>query len=97
MVPSERRRSHARIRIVRLKNPKWRIGISKERGYWITTLERTIVDSLAFPRFVGTMAATMALRRSLKMKKTDMSKIIDMASKLGCLKRIYSRLEAFID
>jgi predicted transcriptional regulator of viral defense system len=97
IVPISRRRSLKNIRIVRLKNPQWDIGIVHEKGYWITTIERTIVDCLAHPRFVGSLAAISALKTALKSKQTTTSKIIEIATKLGWLKKIYPRLEAFIE
>lgn len=97
MAPLDRRRSHGNIRIVRLKNPQWDIGILKEKDYWITTLERTIIDSLAYPRFVGTMAATMALKKAIQTKVTNISNLIEIASQLNCLEKVYPRLEVFIE
>jgi len=97
MVPIARRSLFKRIRVVRLTDPKWDVGIARKKGYWVTTIERTIVDCLAHPRFVGSLAATSALRIALKSKQTTMSEIVEMASKLGCLKKIYPRLEAFIE
>lgn len=97
MAPSNRRRTYINIRMVRVKNPQWNIGILREESYWITTLERTIIDCLVYHRFVGTMAATVALKRAIQAKMTNISNLIDMASRLGCLKKVYPRLEVFIE
>ncbi len=97
MVSSERRKTHKNIRLVRLKDPHWKIGIIKEKDYWVTSLERTIIDSLTYPRYVGTMAATTALKRALQSKLINISNLVEMASQLGSLKKIYPRLEAFIE
>lgn len=97
MVPSDRRRSNKNIRLVRFKRPQWDIGISKEEGYWITTIERTIIDSLSHPSLVGTMASSRAVKKALDNGVTNISKLVEMASKLGCLKKVYTRLEVFIE
>lgn len=97
MAPINRRITYKNIRLVRLKNPQWNIGIVMEKNYWITTLERTIIDCLIYPRFVGTRAATMALKRAIQTKMTNISNLVETASQLNCLKKVYPRLEVFIE
>lgn len=97
MVPSDRRRTYTNIRLVRLKNPQWNIGILREEDYWITTIERTIIDCLVYHRFIGTMAATVALKRAIQANITNIASLIEMATQLGCLKKVYPRLEVFIE
>ncbi len=94
MVPASKRTRYYDLKLLRSRNPNWQIGIEKGQGYWITTLERTIVDALCARTRIGTQVATGALRKAVQSKKTTLGKIMDMAKQLGVVHRIRSYIEA---
>jgi hypothetical protein len=71
----------------------WEIGIVKERGYRITSLERTLVDCLIYHRLVGMQTFTDAVKRAVQQKKTTPGKVLDMAIQLGVGHRLRPYLE----
>jgi predicted transcriptional regulator of viral defense system len=94
MVPVSKRTRFSDLKLLRTRNPEWHVGIEKREGYSITTLERTIVDSLCARVRIGTQVATEALRRALQTKKTTLGKIMDMAKQLGVVHRVQPYIEA---
>lgn len=94
MVPAEKRTQHSQLRLYRTAHPRWHIGIQKENGYWITTIERTLVDSLMQKRLLGPQTAVEALRQAVKEKKTTLDKVFRMAVQLGGTHRIITYIEA---
>ena len=94
MVPAAKRSRCPDLRIIRSRRPHWEIGISKKNGYAITNIERTVVDSLVLRTKFGSQLGVEALRRALKQRKTSLSKVVDMARRLGILHRITAYIEA---
>ncbi len=94
MVPTEKRTQHSRLRLYRATNPQWNIGIQKEKNYWVTDIERTLVDCLVQKRLLGTQTAVDALRQSIKDKKTTLDKVLKMAVRLKVEHRIVTYVEA---
>ena len=86
MVPQTKRVSSTKVKTFRFRKPNWEIGIVRKKGYWMTSLERTIVDCLVYQRFIGTPTAAEGLKNSLKEKKTSPQKIFLMAKKLNSQK-----------
>lgn len=70
------------VRLFRTRNPHWGIGIETLNGYRITNVERTIVDCLSYQHKFGNLGVD-ALKRALKNKKTTLSKIVEMAERIG--------------
>jgi hypothetical protein len=96
-VPIAKRVRNKSIHPVRKAHPQWRTGIDKHEGYWITSIERTLVEALIYPRYIGSLAAHGAIKRAINKKQTDISKIIVMATKLNFFHRIKKVLETYID
>lgn len=94
MVPAEKRTQHSLLRLFRTTQPRWNIGIQKETGYWVTTIERTLVDCLVQRRLLGAQTAVEALRGAIKDKKTTLSKVLDMSARLKVEHRIITYIEA---
>jgi len=94
MVPAEKRTQHSTLRLFRTTQPRWNIGIQKETGYWVTTIERTLVDCLVQRKLLGTQTAIEALRKAIKNKKTTLSKVLDMTMRLKVEHRIITYIEA---
>ena len=94
LVPVQKKPKHSLLRLLRAKNPNWQIGILKEEGYWVTNLERTIVDCLVYKKLLGTQVAVEALRKVLEEKETTLAKILDMAVCLKVEHRIIATIEA---
>lgn len=94
MVPDSKRTIYADLKLLRTRNPKWRVGIEKRDGYSITTLERTIVDALCARARIGSQFGTAALRTAVQSKKTTLGKIMDTAKLLNVVHRIRPYIEA---
>lgn len=95
VVPNQKRVASADIRAIRLRSPRWGIGIIHADGYWVTSLERTLIDCLVHRRILGSSVAIEALRRSLSEKKTKLAHLIKTAKQLGVLHRVLPYLESF--
>lgn len=75
------------VRLFRTRNPRWNIGIEVADGYKITSVERTIVDCLSYQHKFGNLGVD-ALKRALKDRKTTLSKVVEMAERLGVGRKI---------
>ena len=94
MVPVSKRTKHTELRLLRTRNPCWNIGIEKHDAYSITTIERTIVDTLCARSKLGSQIGIEALRKAIQSKKTTLGKIMDMSVKLGISHRVQPYIEA---
>jgi predicted transcriptional regulator of viral defense system len=94
MVPHGRQSSHKTIKLLRVRQPDWKIGIAKEKGYCITSIERTLVEVIYYQRIVGITIAIDALRRAVQNKQTSLSSVLSMAKKLKALHRVLPYIEA---
>ena len=94
MVPAIKRTRQKDIRVFRVTNLHSNIGTIKHKGFSITSIERTLVDSLTHQRQLPTTVGIEALRRAIELQKTDLSRVVDMAKKLGVFHRIRSYIEA---
>lgn len=94
MVPGQKRTSDRTLKLFRARNPNWKIGIQKEDGYSITTIERTLVDCLTHRSRLGTNTSIAALRAAIESKKTTLGKVLEMAKELGVVHRILPYIEA---
>lgn len=94
MVAHTKRTIYPDLKLLRVRDPDWNVGIEKRDGYSITSLERTIVDCLVYRTKIGTQIGIEALRKAVTSKKTTLGRILDMAVKLGVEHRIRSYIEA---
>ena len=93
MVPQGKRVQGKNLKLIRARNPQWEIGIQKTKEYWITTLPRTLVDSLLYKNRIGSTVALDALKQALNEEKLKLTDIINTANQLGVKHRIYPYLE----
>lgn len=93
LVPVNKHTAHNDIRLLRTNNPHWKIGIEKHKSFAITTLDRTIVDTLCMKRILGPQIGIDALKTALREKKTTLDKIFRMAKSLGVDHRIQNYIE----
>ncbi len=93
MVEAAKRTQHRNIRLLRTRNPQWKIGIEKKKQYWITSIERTLVDAILFRNLIGTNIAMEALRRAIK-GSVNLGRIADVAKELDVYHRVQPYLEA---
>lgn len=96
IVPAKKRTQDSKIRLFRSTNPRWNIGIQKEKGYWVTDIERTLVECLAHKKWFGVQVVTEALRRAVKDHKTTFDKVLRMAARLKLEHRIIIYIEALV-
>ena len=94
MVPAAKRTQHSRLRLYRTTNPQWNIGLQKEKDYWVTDIERTLVDCLVQKRLLGTQIALEGLRQAMKGNKTTLDKVLKMAARLQVEHRVIAYIEA---
>jgi len=96
MVSANKRTRQRGIRLFRAAHMNLDIGVLKTNDFAITSIERTLVDSLTHQRQISINIAIEALRRAIHLKKTTLSKVVDIANKLGVLRRIQSYIEALV-
>ena len=68
---------------------------SKKNGFWITSVERTLIDCLTYKKLVARQTAIEAIRLAIAEKKTTLHALITMAEKLKVIHLIYPTLETF--
>ena len=94
MVPVNKRTTDKTLKLLRTRQPRWKIGVEKHEGYSVTNIERTLVDCLTNRSKLGTQVGIAALRAALESKKTTLGKVVDMANQLGVTHRILFYIEA---
>src|SRR3989338_2090368 len=94
LVPDSKRVVSKELKLVRSRNPQWNIGIRKMKNYWITTLERTLIDSLIYKRLIGSQVVLEAMKQALTQKKVKLGDLYDMAKKMGVEHRVRPYIEA---
>lgn len=95
IVDANRKSYQKDIRLFRSHKPQWKVGIREAQGYRITTIERTIVDCIAYQPKLGSLGIE-ALKRALKDKQTTASKVMEMAEQLKVAKRILPYLQVLV-
>lgn len=93
MVPAPKRTTAAQVRLLRKRDPRWRIGITRQSGYSITTVERTILDTLCSSD-PGMDEGLSALKKALRQRLTTPAKIAEVARQLGVFNRLLPYLRA---
>lgn len=94
MVDDHKRVKSGYIKLYRARDPKWEVGIVSPDGYPITSLERTIVDSLTHARLVSARLGIDALKQAIGENKTTASKILSVADELRMKHRVLPYIEA---
>lgn len=94
LVPAPKRIVSKDLKLIRSRDPRWGIGIRKNEHYWITTLERTLIDSLLFKKLIGSQVALEAIKKAVTQKKTRLGDLYDMAKKMRVEHRIRPTIEA---
>lgn len=95
MVPDSKRVRSRQLRLIRSRRPFWNHGIIKEKDYWITSIERTIIDSFIYAKLIGQNTAIEALKKAVK-QKVKPKDILDLASRLKVKHRIMPYLAMVI-
>ncbi len=94
LVPTEKRVRAKELKLIRSRKPKWNLGIKKMDGYWITTVERTLIDCLLFKNLLGLQTALAALNRAVEENRIRMGDVFDLAKKMRVLDKLRPYLEA---
>lgn len=94
MVPTKKRIKSASVKLYRARDPQWKIGVVALDGYSITSLERTIVDSLTLKVLISPRLGIDALKLAISTKKTKTNKILEISNALGVKHRVLPYLEA---
>ena len=93
LVPASKRVIAPDLKLVRSRNPHWKIGIRKTRQYWITTLDRTLIDCIVYMRLVGNQVALSALKLAISQNRTKPGTLYDLAKKMNVAHRIRPYVE----
>ena len=93
MVPAPKRTTSGQVRLLRKRDPRWRIGITRKNGYSITTVERTILETLCSSD-PGLDEGLSALKKALRQRLTTSAKIAVVAEQLGVFDRLLPYLRA---
>jgi len=84
LVPPHIRTTDRKYRLLRTKR-NLSIGVIKKSSFTITSLERTLVDSLVFSPKIGEKVSKLAILRAIRNGLTTQQKIFEMAKKLELL------------
>ena len=93
MVPAKKRAKSALVKLYRARVPNWDVGINRQTGYSITSIERTIVDALTLTSVISRRIGIEALKRAILDRDTTPTKILDMSTALGVKHRILPYIE----
>ncbi len=94
LVPAPKRVVSKDLKLIRSRNPQWKIGIQKTKDYWITTLERTLIDCLLYKKLIGNQVALEAIKQAMAQKKVKLGRLYDLAKKMGVEHRVRPTIEA---
>lgn len=94
MVPKEKRVKSSSIKLYRARDPMWRVGVTSHGSYSITTIERTIVDTLTLKAIISPRMGIDALKRAIATRKTTATKVLRFASAMGVHHRVIPYVEA---
>ena len=94
LVPEPKRVRSKDLKLIRSRNPQWDVGILKTKNYWITTLERTLVECLIHKQMIGSQVALEAIKQAVAQKKVKLGDLIDMAKNMNVEHRIRPYIEA---
>lgn len=95
MVPHSKLSRHQNLYLLRIRSPRWDVGIDKHEGFWITSIPRTIADAFAHPQIIGNQVAVNSLQRALNENLTSIGAIYEMAIELHIGHRILPYVELF--
>lgn len=93
MVDDHKRIKSGYIKLYRARDPNWNVGIVSSENYSITSLERTIVDSLTHTKLVSARLGINALKQAIEEKKSTANKILSVAEELGVKHRVLPYIE----
>lgn len=93
MVPHAKLSRHKSLRLIRVRTPRWDLGVEKKDGFWITSVTRTIVDVFVHPQIIGSPIAIESLRRAVDERLTSLRAVYEMAIKLRVGHRILPYVE----
>lgn len=93
MVPASKRTKHNSVKLFRTNKPNWNTGIVSERGFKITSVERTIIDCLTNKSVISVRVGIDALKLAIQTKHTTGTKILNMADALNVKHRVLPYLE----
>ena len=96
MVPAHKKSNLPGLRLFRTRKPMWDKGISKLNGLHISNVERTLIDCLLNKKILGLSVVISSLKEALRLKKTNLSKIIRLSKEMGVYHRIEATIEVFI-
>lgn len=85
------------IQLFRKRDPMLTVGIEKQKGFKITSIERTIVESIAYRNTLTGYDGVYALRNAVNQNKVSLQDLFKIAKKLNYTSRVQNILEAYLD
>lgn len=95
MVPARKHLAGKGVKLIRRRRPRWKVGVELREGFRITSLERTLVEGLLYPRLripIGTAAVLQALSE----KRVSAARLLEMADRLAVRERIRKTIEVLL-
>ncbi|MBT4936338.1 hypothetical protein HON22_00305, partial [Candidatus Peregrinibacteria bacterium] len=92
-IPYTKKISDSDARPVRKRNLDWSTGVVAQKGFNITSVERTLVDCFLSKKQVSLKDSIECTKKALLDKKTSIKKIINMAKKMDVFNRLRPYLE----
>ncbi len=87
------------VKTIRLKDPRWDVGVVAKDGFSITSIERTIVDCFIHQKYIPKKDAVNSLQLCVNKDfkgHTSVKKLLRIAGKLNAKNKILPFLEAFL-
>jgi predicted transcriptional regulator of viral defense system len=93
MVPYKKIIRRDGIKCVRTREGDWEHGIVQNRGFKISSIERTLIDSFLNKRHISLKDAIAIAKLAIKNKKTTLGKIVKLTTEMGVLSSLKAKLE----
>lgn len=95
-VSFEKRTQSKELRFFRSRNPYFDVGIDKKTfPFWISSVERTLIDCLSTPRIVDQTTALQALFQADKENLVDSDRLWEVAHALSVYDKVKGALRVF--
>lgn len=78
--------------IVRKRDADWENGVLKKDGFFITSLERTLLDCFLSKKHVSLKDAIEITKAAVRSKKTSLVKLVSLAKKMETYDRLQESL-----
>ncbi len=96
IVSSNKRTTNKDLKIFRTTSPKWHLGVDKKNGFYITSIERTLVECLVNKKYFPASAISKSIKLAIEEKMTTGDKILKMSACLKLNHKVVPYLEVLL-